>query len=495
MSHGNPINTAVPPRLSVQTASPQAGPSSSAPSTGPAASGTGSLGRRPLGARRRGVAAGLYVANPDNSDDDGSPVRTSPVTASSTSSGGPRNLPPPNNSSQEDIPRGLPTIPQPQSTPPLLQPHSNSTPNLLSPTPPQPPPQPDRHLARRAFTSPVPPQDLHPQPSHRPMEVRHGSLGGGGGGSSGHPPSSPSRAARPALPSPPTQSSPPPQHGGLDGRRLPPNPRMSSPEEVLSPVGGEGGGRVRAGSFNAAPKRLLQVTTDNEQFTLVDITGMNTAEAIRDRIFSKVSPSLMLEARAVLPPASDKPSFDSGMTSIRTFRYSGPNTARTPIHTPCPTMSSARSATQKATIAPHSSSSSFKGYLPRPRLWYRLYKTATRVTSPRPSTACPTVIELEHAKAKRHLQLTLAQSALPASFEPHLRPRNPLFPTRGTAMAVLRHLVCQTHCRLKLDLVGEPRYSDWTLEEPKKTWMRPLAILSLRYSAKTKRSFCVRMPG
>jgi len=38
----------------------------------------------------------------------------------------------------------------------------------------------------------------------------------------------------------------------------------------------------------------LQVTTDNEQFTLVDITGMQTAEAIRESVFSKVS----TEARA-----------------------------------------------------------------------------------------------------------------------------------------------------------------------------------------------------
>lgn len=65
---------------------------------------------------------------------------------------------------------------------------------------------------------------------------------------------------------------------------------MSSPEEGLSPVVEGGSGfRARSGSFNASAKRLLQVTTDNEQFTLVDITGMNTAEAIRDRIFSKVS--------------------------------------------------------------------------------------------------------------------------------------------------------------------------------------------------------------
>lgn len=66
---------------------------------------------------------------------------------------------------------------------------------------------------------------------------------------------------------------------------------MSSPEEGISPVVEGGSGfRARSGSFNTSAKRLLQVTTDNEQFTLVDITGMNTAEAIRDRIFSKVCP-------------------------------------------------------------------------------------------------------------------------------------------------------------------------------------------------------------
>jgi mitogen-activated protein kinase kinase kinase len=70
---------------------------------------------------------------------------------------------------------------------------------------------------------------------------------------------------------------------------------MSSPEEGISPVVEGGSGfRARTGSFNTSAKRLLQVTTDNEQFTLVDITGMNTAEAIRDRIFSKVRFSLRL---------------------------------------------------------------------------------------------------------------------------------------------------------------------------------------------------------
>ena len=302
MSHSNSINTSVTPRLSVQTASPQAGPSSAA---GLNASGTGSLGRRPLGARKRGVAPGLFVANPDDSDDDGtSPTsKASPITPGTGSGtgnsfasgvmGNRTQQQHPTLSLNDDPPRGLPTIPQPQTTPatPQQQPpsHSISTPNLLHATPPQPPPQPDRHLARRAFTSPVPPDQLHGHTQHRPNEVRHGSMGGGG-----HAPSSPSRgtAARPALPSPPIQSSSPPVHGtGHDTRRLPPNPRMSSPEEALSPASGssENMGRARAGSFNAATKRLLQVTTDNEQFTLVDITGMNTADAIRDRIFTKVS--------------------------------------------------------------------------------------------------------------------------------------------------------------------------------------------------------------
>jgi mitogen-activated protein kinase kinase kinase len=35
-------------------------------------------------------------------------------------------------------------------------------------------------------------------------------------------------------------------------------------------------------------KVLLQVTMDNEQFMLVDITGMNTADGIKERVFSKV---------------------------------------------------------------------------------------------------------------------------------------------------------------------------------------------------------------
>jgi mitogen-activated protein kinase kinase kinase len=46
--------------------------------------------------------------------------------------------------------------------------------------------------------------------------------------------------------------------------------------------------RARSGSL-AGQKKLLQVTMDNEQFTLVDISGMHTPEAIMERVFSKVS--------------------------------------------------------------------------------------------------------------------------------------------------------------------------------------------------------------
>lgn len=78
-----------------------------------------------------------------------------------------------------------------------------------------------------------------------------------------------------------------PGHGGA-----------ASPEEIASPgarslaslhslnATAAGPSRLRAGSMQ---KVLLQVTTDNEQFTLVDISGMKTADGIKERVFSKVS--------------------------------------------------------------------------------------------------------------------------------------------------------------------------------------------------------------
>jgi mitogen-activated protein kinase kinase kinase len=273
------------PRLSVSTASSH--PHSHA---GPSQQGSGSIGRRPQGARRRGVAAGLYVANPDNSDEDVPPGQSnSPVRSQSS----PTSHAPGHGHGEY---RGLPTIPQSSSVPSLQS--QLQVQQSQSQTPPLPPPQPDRH-ARRAFTTPLVP-DAAP---HRPMDTRHTSLSAQGQAANSQsqvPPPSPSRM-RHALPSPPTVSSPSMQSHDSRPLPLPLNPRMSSPEETLSPMTESSmsttslgaTSRARSGSFNtsAATKRLLQVTTDNEQFTLVDITGMNTAEAIRDRIFSKVSQS------------------------------------------------------------------------------------------------------------------------------------------------------------------------------------------------------------
>ena len=75
---------------------------------------------------------------------------------------------------------------------------------------------------------------------------------------------------------------------------------MASPESALSPAntidsgrsfGGPDqlGNRARSGSVQSSKVRV-QVTTDNDNFTTVDITGMQTAEGIKERVFSKVSP-------------------------------------------------------------------------------------------------------------------------------------------------------------------------------------------------------------
>ena len=306
------------PRLSVLT---QAGPFN--PAT-PA--------RRPQGARRRGIAPGLFVANPDKSDDEGSsprsPTRGSPITTSSSSSGRAGGPVLPAGAASQCIARGgLATVPAPQSSQ-IPSPASFHSPHDYEPTPPptaspvrlQPSPQPERH-ARRAFTTPV--QDNFARPTHEPRTASGSSV------LHGHPPSSPSRAL-PLLPSPPLRSaqpsvvpsSAPPQNAPLVPPPLYPTPssirshpdylqrrrdeHTASPEKAMSPATHTSEGRVTVMGINSpeASYRIrsgsvqnmvrLQVTTDNEQFTLVDITGMQTAEAIRESVFSKVS----TEARA-----------------------------------------------------------------------------------------------------------------------------------------------------------------------------------------------------
>ncbi|WVF69666.1 hypothetical protein IAT40_004445 [Kwoniella sp. CBS 6097] len=350
------------PQLHITTN--HAGPSTSTPP------------RRPLGARRRGVAPGLFVANPDNSDEEGSPPKSSSqsqrspgsgsgvspvsITSSSGRGGGSSNghgkgnfngstighIPPsgsPTLSTKGRLP--IPTIPAPQSSPlpsvsafpspqpqiPTPAPSTNPTtlsyghPPEVSPVPPQPPPQPERHL-RRAFTTPVP--DLPQQPGRPSHEPRTAS----GSNVPREAPHSPSRAL-PPLPSPPVKASgPSPQTRSPSVASYPFLPhsshlssmtqnRVASPEDVLSPATGSEGGstmsvgmtnRARSGSTQSHQVRL-QVTTDNEAFHLVDITGINTSEGIREKVFSKLRirdedhPTLSMYRTEIGEPADDTP--------------------------------------------------------------------------------------------------------------------------------------------------------------------------------------------
>ncbi|WVQ69452.1 uncharacterized protein L199_007669 [Kwoniella botswanensis] len=342
------------PSLHITT---QAGPSTPGPP------------RRPLGARKRGgVIPGLYVANPDNSDDEYSPPRSSnqsqksptantsavsPISITSNSSGSRNAIPiqsqPIPNSPTLSIKGHLPSIPAPQSSPlptissfpspspqpsiptPTAKPPTKTTLNTnvsghrpeISPVPPQPPPQPERHL-RRAFTTPVTDQPVRPS-----QEPRTNSSG-----AAVPQQHSPSRALPPLppLPSPPitTQS---PQNRSPSAvalhHALPPTVhqhftpnRVSSPEDALSPTAGsETGGsmmsvgmstRDRSGSTHTHQVRL-QVTTDNEAFHLVDITGIHTAEGIREKVFSKLRirdeehPTLSMYRTEIGEPADDIP--------------------------------------------------------------------------------------------------------------------------------------------------------------------------------------------
>ncbi|WWC59626.1 uncharacterized protein I303_102185 [Kwoniella dejecticola CBS 10117] len=411
------------PQLHITT---QAGPSTPAPAP-PI--------RRPLGARKRGVVPGLYVANPDNSDEDEpSPPRSShpsqrspsivtthtntnisnsgvsPITLTSNSSrnasAGPSvstssstsvAIPPthaqapsspslsirsqghPFSHSHGHLP--LPSIPAPQSSPlpsipsvsnqtnsnpsPKSQPprpqppsHNSSSTALpfphptpspapgsstyghrpeISPVPPQPPPQPERHL-RRAFTTPVAAPADAVRPSHEPRTAS-GSTIPQHQHNQQH---SPSRAL-PPLPSPPIATHSPQDRSPSSTsfhHPLPPNVhqhftpnRVASPEDALSPATpSEAGGSImsvgmtnrdRSGSTHGHQVRL-QVTTDNEAFHLVDITGIHTAEGIREKVFSKLRirdeehPTLSMYRTEIGEPADDIPILPAALLHLCT---------------------------------------------------------------------------------------------------------------------------------------------------------------------------------
>lgn len=308
------------PQLSVSTGSAGAGPS------------TPTLPRRPQGARRRGVMPGLFIANPDNSDEENSPPKAgsqrsssgvSPISVSSSSGrGGPSSvsIPQPASPSHSIKERGslpYPSIPAPQSSPlPSISAFPSPQPLIPTPSPapiayghtpeissgpPQPPPQPQRHL-QRAFTTATPENAPRLLPEPRSSST---------GTTSFHQQvnNSPSRAL-PSLPSPitrqstmpsPVSQSPSTSHGqpySAPPAYHPHDPtRVASPDDVMSPATGSEQGSImsagighrnRSASVQGQQVRL-QVTTDNEAFHLVDITGINTAEGIREKVFSKVS--------------------------------------------------------------------------------------------------------------------------------------------------------------------------------------------------------------
>lgn len=157
------------------------------------------------------------------------------------------------------------------------------------PMPPLPPPQPERHM-RRAYTAP----NAEQAPK---LHIEQRSTTGPG---RDPPPASPTRALPPlpgiraaTIPSPTNQSLSQPTYSVSPPTSLPtPASATSTPSllstanRVSSPDDGQNG-RQRSDSVQ---KTLLQVTTDNEQFAVVDITGIYTPEAIRERIFSKVCP-------------------------------------------------------------------------------------------------------------------------------------------------------------------------------------------------------------
>ncbi|BEI89689.1 uncharacterized protein CcaverHIS019_0210510 [Cutaneotrichosporon cavernicola] len=198
-------------------------------------------------------------------------------------------------------------LPQPPySSPPLLsgggEPHRG--------IPPPPPPQPERHrmmVGRRAQSSPT---DQTSTLSVY-MDPRRPS------GFEGPTPTSPGRAL-PTIPTYPirSQTVPSPTYTSANADHPPPydpSPPVSTPSIVSPPVtrstasnsssslhsmdgnrvgspddsrlGSTGGNRQRSGSVQRA---RLQATTNNEQFVVVDITGIHTSEGIRERLFSKL---------------------------------------------------------------------------------------------------------------------------------------------------------------------------------------------------------------
>jgi mitogen-activated protein kinase kinase kinase len=68
--------------------------------------------------------------------------------------------------------------------------------------------------------------------------------------------------------------------------------RVSSPDDQFVSASN----RARSSSINNQ-KVLLQATVDNEQFAVVDITGTQSADGIREKMLSRVSSSIPVVRR------------------------------------------------------------------------------------------------------------------------------------------------------------------------------------------------------
>jgi hypothetical protein len=98
--------------------------------------------------------------------------------------------------------------------------------------------------------------------------------------------------------------------------------RVASPDDGTGTL--HGGSRLRAGSLNS--RIWLQVTTDNESFQTVDISGLTTSDAIRERVFSRVS-------WLGIPWANER-SYVSAMMTTLDSQSIVQTLARHPIHLP-----------------------------------------------------------------------------------------------------------------------------------------------------------------
>lgn len=294
----SPPNRASPQRFSPARPSPAAG-AASQPSV------ASSLGRSSTAATD---PIPILVPNRATTPSGASPSPGNPYSATTSITRGFSPAPLAPSSGSPNTTRQL-THPQPPySSPPLPQ-HSGGGEQQRGVRPVLPP-IPEQHVRRppahafvtRSHTSPTDQTSTHLEPS------RFTTFEG---------PASPGRAL-PTLPTQPIRSAsvPSPTYRSANADRPPPynaSPhlpassivplpgmvtvastsssslhsmgvnRIDSPDD--SRLGPSNGNRQRSGSVQRA---RLQATTDNEQFVVVDITGIHTSEGIRERLFSKL---------------------------------------------------------------------------------------------------------------------------------------------------------------------------------------------------------------